>query len=672
LSFAAARAAASHAAVATLRALSEDGDVLAAASLSFAEGERQGTGTLDLPAELLARLQKVEIEGEDTAGAVVLIDERWHRRPVGLVAGADAVAHQPLLGDLYYLERGLSPFAEVRVGEISKLLERELAVLILVDVGRLDRATRLLVADWVENGGVLVQFAGPRLARSADVDDPLLPVRLRAGDRAIGGALSWRDPATMAPFDRDSPFFGLKVADDVRIRRQVLVEPTLDSAHRVWARLVDGTPLVSATRRGDGWLALVHVTANTDWSNLPLSGLFVDMLERIIALSRGAVSHAAGPPLAPVESLDGFGRLGPPLADARSIAGDAFSDTGVGPDHPPGFYGGAEHRRALNLSRELTDLRALGAFPEGIQRVTYGGATEIDLRPWLLGAALFLAVVDLAVSLVLRGLLRLPGQAARRRAITGAALVVFVTANAGPIRAQTIVADDTAVAASLTTHLAFIRTGDARTDATSRAGLEGLTAIVNRRTAVELGPPVGVNPESDELAFFPLLYWPLIDGVELPPPAALRNLEAYMRNGGTILFDTRNPRGRGRQGGFGELARELEIPPLVPVPEDHVLGRAYYLLGEFPGRWTGGSVWVERGGEHVNDGVTSVIAGSHDWAGAWAIDDANRPMFAVVPGGETQREMAYRFGVNVIMHILTGSYKDDQVHLPSILERLGK
>jgi hypothetical protein len=110
----------------------------------------------------------------------------------------------------------------------------------------------------------------------------------------------------------------------------------------------------------------------------------------------------------------------------------------------------------------------------------------------------------------------------------------------------------------------------------------------------------------------------------------------------------------------------------VPVPEDHVLGRAYYLLGEFPGRWTGGSVWVERGGEHVNDGVTSVIAGSHDWAGAWAIDDANRPMFAVVPGGETQREMAYRFGVNVIMHILTGSYKDDQVHLPSILERLGK
>ena len=70
------------------------------------------------------------------------------------------------------------------------------------------------------------------------------------------------------------------------------------------------------------------------------------------------------------------------------------------------------------------------------------------------------------------------------------------------------------------------------------------------------------------------------------------------------------------------------------------------------------------------DGVSAVIAGSSDWAGAWAVDGALRPMFAVVPGGERQREQAYRFGVNLVMYVLTGNYKADQVHLPTIMERL--
>jgi hypothetical protein len=144
-----------------------------------------------------------------------------------------------------------------------------------------------------------------------------------------------------------------------------------------------------------------------------------------------------------------------------------------------------------------------------------------------------------------------------------------------------------------------------------------------------------------------------------------------MRNGGTILFDTRR-RGGGRSQDLRQLARELDLPPLVPVPAEHVLGRSYYLLSEFPGRWVGDTVWIEPSGAHVNDGVTSVIAGGNDWAAAWAMDEAQRPMFAVVPGGDRQREMAYRFGINVVMHVLTGSYKADQVHLPAIIERLGQ
>ena len=57
---------------------------------------------------------------------------------------------------------------------------------------------------------------------------------------------------------------------------------------------------------------------------------------------------------------------------------------------------------------------------------------------------------------------------------------------------------------------------------------------------------------------------------------------------------------------------------------------------------------------------------------AWAVDGNGRPMFAVVPGGEQQREWAFRFGVNLVMYALTGNYKTDQVHVPALLERLGK
>ena len=175
----------------------------------------------------------------------------------------------------------------------------------------------------------------------------------------------------------------------------------------------------------------------------------------------------------------------------------------------------------------------------------------------------------------------------------------------------------------------------------------------------------------DDLSFFPLLYWPVVPEYNLPQGAAARVVE-YQRNGGTILFDTRDQASDTSSGTLARLSRELEIPQLVPVSPNHVLTKSFYLLRDFPGRWTGGTLWVEKAGERINDGVSPVIAGSHDWAGAWAVDDQQRPLFPVVPGGERQREIAYRFGVNLVMYTLTGNYKADQVHMPAIIRRLGQ
>jgi len=660
-----------------LRLLAEDGRLLARETVGFAAGDTRAQIRLVLPPEIRNRATRVEIEGEASAGAVVLLDERFRRRPVGLVAaGGGAERNQPLLGETYYLQRALAPLADLRSGMVAELLQRDLAVLVLADVGRLAEAEFAAVEAWVQRGGLLLRFAGPRLAEAADA---LVPVRLRAGgSRTFGGALTWAQPAQLAPFDAASPFAGLVVPDDVRINRQVLAEPSLDLPQRSWARLADGTPLITAERRGEGWVVLVHTTATPDWSTLALSGLFVEMLQRLVALSQGVAGDGATGTLPPVAALDGFGRLGAPPASAAPIVASEALRLAVGPRHPPGWYGADAARRALNLSGNLASYKPITELPLGLRAGAYAGAAEIDAKPWLLLAALALLLGDFALSLWLRGGLR-----TARRAATAAALVLVLGGTTLPdATAQTSSPAarrdlEPAMLATLSTHLAYVRSGVTEIDSITRAGLVGLGAALSRRTAIDPGPPIEVDLETDDLSVFPLIYWPIAIEAPRPSPAAIGRVQRFLRTGGMILFDTRELEFGAPGAGGGpaaarlrEILRGLDLPPLAPVPPGHVLTKAFYLLSEFPGRMAGAPVWVESSERSGNDGVSSVIIGAHDWAAAWATDRQGRPLYAAVPGGETQREFAVRFGVNVAMYALTGNYKGDQVHVESILERI--
>jgi hypothetical protein len=650
-----------------IRASGDDGRLLARQATTIEPGAKAADVLLAFPSELRNRLSRIEIEGDQSAGAVLLIDERWRRRPVGIVAAANTKG-QPLLAQNYYVERALGPFTEIRRGSVSDLLKRELAVLIFSDTGPDSAAEEAAIGKWIESGGLLLRFAGPHLAEQGD---HLLPVRLRhGGGRTIGGALSWEQPAKLAPFTPDSPFVGLAVPADVTVSRQVLAEPDLDLANKTWARLVDGTPLVTAEKRGQGWIVLVHTTANADWSNLALSGLFLEMLRRVEAMSQG-ITEAGEDALPPVETLDGFGRLQRAPSAARPILGREMATTAASPRHPPGFYGTADARRALNLSTGIKDLRPIDHLPQGVVRETFGIGREIDLRPPLLTVALLLALVDLVIAYTLRGLLR------RRPARLAAVVILAVLGGSSVARSD----DAFVVQATSELRLAYIQTGNQETDALSRAGLLGLTATLNRRTAVETAEPLAVDLERDELIFFPLLYWPVVSTQAAPSPRAVERINRYLETGGTILFDTRdaNDQTPAPVGGaisstqrLRRLVAGVKMPPLVPIPPDHVLTKSFYLLHDFPGRWNVGTLWVEPVEDRVNDGVSSVIVGANDWAGAWAVDGQGRAAFAVVPGGEPQREMAMRFGINLVMYVLTGNYKSDQVHVPAILERLGQ
>jgi uncharacterized protein DUF4159/aerotolerance regulator-like protein len=649
-----------------VRASAEDGALFAREGATIEPDAASAIIPLPMPSELRNRVARIEIEGEQSAGATLLIDERWRRRPVGIAGNANP-AGQPLLSGTYYLERALEPFTEIRHGPSDELLKRELAVLIYADAGPDSDAEEETVRKWVEAGGVLLRFAGPHLAEQ---DDRLLPVRLRRGGRTIGGALSWEQPAKLAPFDATSPFAGLTIPPDVTVSRQVLAEPDIDLAGKTWARLADGTPLVTAEQQGKGWIVLVHTTANAEWSNLALSGLYVEMLRRIVATSEG-VAASGEADLPPFETLDGFGRLQRAAPTAQPISAKDIGAAAPSPRHPPGFYGTADARRAFNLSLGIGDLKPIADLPAGVAREGFTTNVEFDTRPLLLVAALLLALADLLISYGLRGLLR------RRTARSVAAVVGLLLAGTGAAQAD----DAFVVRATSELRLAYVQTGNPEIDTASHDGLTGLNEILAQRTAVEAAAPLAVDIESDELIFFPLLYWPVTADQTPPSPQAIERINRYLETGGTILFDTRDSGDRtpGIYGSAAESAARLKklvggvkIPPLVPIPPDHVLTKSFYLLHEFPGRWNSGQVWVEPGEDRVNDGVSTVIVGGNDWAGAWAVDRNGQPEFAVVPGGERQREMALRFGVNLVMYVLTGNYKSDQVHVPAILERLGQ
>jgi hypothetical protein len=699
----------------TLYAMSARGQRLGEAPFKFDAGATRALTNFDLPLELRNQVTRVEIAGERSAGAVHLLDARsqWHR--IGLMSGASSEQSQPLLGPLYYIERALQPFTEIAKSDdpnletaIDALIKRNISVLALADIGTLPPEIKNHVSEWVEKGGVLVRFAGPRLEKGGD---DLLPVGLRLGGRTLGGALSWSTPQPLAPFGEDSLFAGLTVPDDVVVNRQVLADPaSLGPKIKVWAQLKDGTPLVTAAPRGDGQLVLFHVTANSDWSNLPLSGLFVEMLRRVVSLGKlGGAATASGTErgdaaaaatmevLSPLQVLDGFGLLKNPSPTTQAIAAAKMADAVPGADTPPGYYGPAGAPRALNLLTAKSVLKPLPGMPSGVERRAYQGDTAQPLKPRLLSIALALLFADILAVLLLQSGLLASSRGPRVSGSAGAALIAFalLLAAAAPAVAQSTPPGSSptdearAIEATSRVTLGYVLSGDAATDETSRQGLRGLGKFLTAHTAVEPGDPFAINILTDEIAFFPLLYWPVLANTKPLPEAALAKIDAYMKQGGMIVFDTKDY-GQGVPIGFslrGEgtplqrLLGNLDIPRLEPVPENHVLSKSFYLLRSFPGRWDGGQLWVEaetpQGSVQAQqarrvDGVSSILITPNDFASAWALDDRNRPQYPVVPGGERQREMAFRTGVNIVMYALTGNYKADQVHVPALLERLGQ
>lgn len=638
-------------AIAAIAAETAEGRSLGAAEVRF-DGDALTTSALiELPPEIASRAARVRIVGEQSAGGVRLLPAGAGRPFVGLIDPGGA--NETLTSELFYADRALQPYAGLQRGSVGQLIDARAQALILPDAGRIAPTDRSMLERWLDSGGLLIRFAGPRLANDAD---ELLPVRLRPGSRTLGSALAWETQLSIAPFPDDSPFAGITPPADVQVRRQVLAEPASLEEARVWARLFDNSPLVTAQPRGSGLIVLFHVSASPDWSDLPLSGLFVEMLRRTLAFAArpdgAGEREITGGPFVATRVLDGFGALEPAAPETQPIAPDAFALAQPSPATPPGLYERAGVSAAIDAARPDETLTPL-QLPSGIVQQGLAGAIERPLSGWLFAAAAILLALDLMVALFLFGRLpRLPKFARGG----GAALLALAFIAHGEAHAQS--SDPTQ-----TLRLAYVRTGDARIDRTSAAGLAALSNTLTERTSVEPGDPVAVDLSRDDLSAYPFLYWPAPASPQRLSDAALANIDRYLAIGGLLLVDTRDA---GRTSGrpAATMLAGVDVPPLVLVSSDHVMTRAFYLLRSFPGRTQSTQLWAEDpNAAQSRDGVAALFIGDGDWASAWS---GNAGVSA------RQRELALRFGVNIVMVALTGNYKADQVHVPALLERMGR
>lgn len=701
----------------SLRAFDVRGRSIAAAPFTLEARSDKTTARFALPVELRNDIFRIEIDQSRTAGSVQLLDDRWRRRTVGLLAGA-ADFDNPLLSPLFVLSHALQPIADTRLANangtgpsIGEFLDQNVAVIVMADVSAIPADIQPRLDRWIKNGGVLVRFAGTRLANQRG--DPFMPVKLRQTTRVLGGTLSWEQPQSLGRFTPASPFAGMPIPDDVTINRQILAEPDPDLPGKTWVELTDGTPLVTAETRNAGHIVLVHVTADPNWSNLPLSGTFLEMLRRMIVLSSNSAAQdrltQGETLLAPLRLLDASGRSVGATPLAKPIPAAAIGKTLVSRDNPPGIYGREEAFRALNAVQAGDQFTSLPGdlLPPGVFRRDYGGHRETPLASWFLVAAAALFLVDALLVLVMSGMWRGRRPLAAATALFALGIVPLLLASIEPASAQisrqrgqrapqpplsAATPEDTfALNAANRTRLAYVITGIAEIDDISRQGLTGLSRTLAERTSLEPAEPVGVDLARDELAFFPLLYWPIDARVDKPSPAAISRADQFMKNGGTILFDTRDqsasrPAARGGIDTPGlvklrEILKGVDVPELEVVPADHVLTKSFYLLKAFPGRFDDGPLWTEKTAPNptgakrpvrIADGVSPLLITTNDLAGAWAVDTRGNPLLPTYGESPRQREMALRSGINIVMYLLTGNYKSDQVHVDDILQRLGQ
>ncbi|ENN94431.1 DUF4159 domain-containing protein [Bartonella vinsonii] len=683
----------------TLNLYDANNQLLGHFTTKFLEGEITTLVPFNVPLELRNDIAWIKINNQNHAAATFLVNSHNKMSRVALLSPNTREMAQPLLSPFYYIIKALEGYTQLITaggGELSTdldhLLKQNPSAIIIGDIINMSEEAEKKLSDFVNKGGTLIRFAGENLS-TAEHYDSLLPVPLRQGQRSLGSIMSWTKPQKLAPFAKNSLFSDLPFPEEVTVSRQILAKPSPELFEKTWLSLSDGTPLITAAGRGKGTLILIHIAPDPTWSNLPLSVFFAQMLQKLITLSGHQNTNPT--PIKkettiknPWRTITTDGQLQTPPSSVVPLVLDAQNPPRPSYRTPPGLYGVKNNFYALNLLNHSSHFVKQSSLSPSLS----GNPLSYDIKEKhltgpLLGLAILLFAFDNFLTLWMGGAFFLNRQ--RNMLLFLPLTIGFIAFFCHDPRVYakgTENYNEDIIQAAGATHLAYVVTHNHEIDTTSKNGLEALSQFIAERTMLSPSSVRALDLDKDELAFYPLIYWPIDANSPLPTQKSLEKINSFMKNGGTILFDTRDqiksslnleraatPATQRLQ----LILKGLSIPALEPASTDHVVARSFYIMPDFPGLYRGSPLWVESSSTNkkeknslgLGDNVSSLLITANNFAGAWALDEKGTWKYPLVPNDPMQRLWAFRAGLNIVIYVLTGNYKADQIHVPALLER---
>jgi hypothetical protein len=694
---------------------------------------------VNIPDDVRNNVDSFTIAGQYHAGAKFIVGGSAKIKSVGLACGDSSAENadsprQPLLDESYYIHSAFKGFARVKQAAVSDLIRSSVSIIVMCDSHQLEQTAEKdeheQLQQWIEDGGTLVRFAGSRMANQ-NLDAPisisptsiapelttdaLLPVKLGSITR-YNGLVTWQKPQGIKEFSANSPLAKMKIDKDIRIKTLIQAAADMESdlairgisiADAVWAELEDGSPLITGSKLEEGNLVLIHTSSTPEWSNLPLSITFVEILQRLYDISEyqktgnSEQSELENQSFSatPISLMDGFGNLrrANNLMDGVSTnfmeldARNKFISPGVYQVNETDGNSGSAPYFIANLSQPQTFVSLGNIEPVQGKTQYYSSANKSrDLSGYLAYALLLMLCLDALISVMLAqprmrqfftDLLRQNPSTKQTTSSVAlfAAIVMVISSPAltSPALAEGGMAADAdnpvLNSPALMPKLAYVKTGNSRVDDISRLGISTISEELSRRTSFNPGAPVAVDINLDDISLYPLLYWPYAEHTQPITAESANRLRTYIRSGGMIILDSQDGANLEQEGGrkadfLAVILKSLNIGELSVADKNHVLGKTFYLLDSFPGRVSAYAVLLEKPEPTVNDGVSPVIIGSSDWAGAWARGSGDGSYSLPMLSANNQinpqlnREYAIRAGVNFALYALTGNYKNDMIH----------
>ena len=617
------------------------------------------------PIETINQFFKITILNESHAGAHYYLDDYRKSLSIGIVAENDSFIEKPLLSPIYYLKKSLDKDHIINFAPIDKLIDNNKSIIFLPSDSKLEKSDIQKLKSWIQSGGTLIKFSDKKIVSQKNLYFD--GVAYFQSLREIATDFSLQNNLSIKSFEKDSIFSNLKIPADLIFKKQLIIDGFAPDIS-ILASLEDQSPLITMKNLGVGKVILFHITSNNEWSNLPLSSLFRDIISRLLFIPK-LQKYKNSEDLTLKSAINSFGKLAEPLKNYTLR--NNFGEIKIYPSsrNPAGIYENENFSIALNLSTNLNTETFLSNSTEKIIIKNNYQKNILKLNSLILSLIFIMFFIDMIISIIMKKNL-LQKSMLKNLNLIAFACIIFVIC----IGQKKIYAEENYNGI----YLAYVRSEDPLLNQIANSGLEKLKEYLIERTSISPKGVKEINLATDKLFYYPLIYWQISEIVPRLNNETIEKIKNYFETGGIILFDFINL----SKSFYSESETQLEIlkslfsdlgiDSLQQVNKDHTLTRSYYLLDNYPGRFDNKILLIDTENLDKKDGVSSAVVGLNHWIGAWAVDENNYPLYQAVPGGERQRELSFRFGINLIMYALTGNYKSDQIHNKSILKRLKK